>query len=119
MFTGNGLITYANNVFNGETIEMNCTTYNDCYYLLCSYLFQPMYLIRVQPQIWNGSCSNLYKDDNRKLDTELYLYHNKTPIGMNTTKTISDLSISLCKLNQNKFITKIYYFPDDCDLTTS
>ena len=135
MFAGNGLTTYAYNVFNGETIEINCTTYDDCYFLLCSYLFQPMYIVTVKPdnwnqrfrygssqaasQSWNGSCLELDKDDNRRLAAELYTYNNNYPIGANTTHTVSDTSILLCMLNENKVITKIYYFVDDCDLSKS
>lgn len=117
LFAGNGLTTYAYNVYNGETLEMNCTTYNDCYWLLCGYLFQPMYVVTVNPNYWNGSCVELNKDDNRTLEAEFYVYNNNDPIGSNSTLTVSDASILLCALNNNKLVTKIYFFPNNCSLS--
>lgn len=67
LFSGSGLTIYAYNILRGDTLEMNCTTYDDCYDLLCSYLIQPMYLVTIKPNVWDEPCSTLYKDDNRKL----------------------------------------------------
>lgn len=114
LFSGNGLKTYTRYIFSNQIIEMNCTTYDDCYNLLCSYAFQPIDLIILKPNYWNHNCDKLNKTDNRVLAAEIDLYSGNKFIGYTLTNTVSDNSITLCALNKNNTITQLQYFIIDC-----
>ena len=111
LFAGNGLQTYAHTILHNRIINTNCTTYNDCYTLLCSYIIQPVYLVIIKPNYWNGNCHGVNMNDTRLLDAEIDIYNgnvNKTYY----TKTLSGASHLLCKLNNNT--NKIQYFIFNC-----
>jgi len=114
LFAGNGLKTYAHNILNGQTFEMDCTTYDDCYEILCTYMLQPMFAITLKPYYWNQSCDILNKNDNRLLAAEIDFYSNNKFVGYSITNTVSDTSILLCKLNKNSTINQLQYFVYNC-----
>lgn len=124
LFAGNGLITYSYTILDNETIEINyeaygdvieinCTTYNDCYDLLCSFLFQPVYLVNVIPHKWNKNCDELDLLDNRSLSAIFDIYDGETYIDGYLTNTVSGASFLLCMLNKYNDI-KISYFGLNC-----
>lgn len=108
LFAGNGLRTYLHTILHNRTINMNCTTYDDCYALLCSYILQPdeAYVI-IKPNEWKGNCGTLNNTDNRLLDAD-FGYNN----NYYETKTVSDASLLLCKLSNTP--KQIYYFIYNC-----
>ena len=114
IFAGNGLKTYAQNILNGQTFEMDCTTYDDCYEILCTYMFQPMFSVTLKPYFWNQSCDTLNKNDNRLLAAEIDSYSNSNYLGDNSTNNVSDMSVLLCKLNKNSTINQLQYFVYNC-----
>ncbi len=108
-FAGNGLKTETYILLHNQIIEINCTTYNDCYNLLCDFLLDPIDIITVEANQWNGNCEGLNIDDHRLL---LSQYNNNNVYY--TTKTVSEASILLCNLKLNKTSSKIYYSIFDC-----
>lgn len=114
LFAGNGLRTYAHNIFRNRILEMNCTTYSDCYSLLCNYIYQPMYYITIVPNYWNGDCRSLNMNDDKLFIAQFDVYtrtgYNKTV----STKTISDASKFLCMMSNNSYIRDIYYNGENC-----
>jgi hypothetical protein len=117
LFAGNGLKTYTQNILNNKIIEIDCSTYDDCYELLCSYMYQPIFLITIKPNYWNKNCDELNKTDNRLLSAEIDSYINNKYVGYNLTNTVSDNSIALCMLNKNKTINQLQYFIYNCTIT--
>jgi len=111
LFAGNGLQTYAHTILHDRTININCITYDDCYNLLCSYIVQPVYLVIIKPNYWNGNCNQLNINDNRLLDAEFDIYSGNTSKTY-YTKTVSGASILLCELNNN--INQIQYSIFNC-----
>ena len=110
LFAGNGLKTSAHTLLHDRIIEMNCTTYDDCYGLLCAYMFDgTVYDIIVQANDWNGRCNELDSTDDRLLSAEFYV-NNQTY----ETQTVSDVSILLCLLNQKSPGGLIDYFGLNC-----
>jgi hypothetical protein len=114
LFAGNGLRTYSHTILHDKIIEVNCTTYDDCYDLLCSFLFQPVYLVTLNPNNWNGNCNTLNRNDNRQILAEIDTYIGNTNVGVYNTKTVSDSSLILCSVNKNSNITEISYFVYSC-----
>ena len=113
-FAGNGLTTYAFDIKNGET-EANCTTYDDCYSLLCEYTLIPTYyLIIIVPNPWSGNCSDLYRNDSRPLSSELDMYDGEKLVSAYFTNNASDTSTSLCLSGKKKNITQIQYTGFNC-----
>lgn len=111
LFAGAGLNSFSTSIFNGKTIEMKCTTYNDCYELLCDFLSVPIDVDTLKPIEWNSSCDKLNKNDNRMLIA--YLYQDLTSYSV---KTLSDASVLLCELGKNNNAGKIYYIMFNCTL---
>ena len=115
LFAGNGLETFEYTI-DGKIINMNCTTNDDCYELLCSYMFDPtQYAVIVQPIEWNGNCSELNQTDNRQLASYVDAFNGRKYTSFNPL-TVSDTSILLCTLGQNKSIIQIQYLIYDCTL---
>lgn len=110
LFAGNGLQTYAYEILHDRVINVNCTTYDDCYEVLCEYSFLPIYMVTVKPNKWNGNCNSLNMADNRLLSAEFDVGKNQY-----NTKTISEASVLLCKLNN--VTNLIYYFIYDCEFS--
>lgn len=111
LFAGNGLQTFAHTILHDRIINTNCTTYDDCYNLLCSYIVQPVYLVIIKSNYWSGNCYGLNMNDDRLLDVEFDVYNgniNETYY----TKTLSEASYLLCKLNNT--IKQIQYFIFNC-----
>lgn len=113
LFAGDGVITYAHTVLHDRVIETNCTTNNDCYDLLCAYLYQPIYLIEIVPNVWSGNCNQL-DEDNRSLSAGLDIYDNNHNHQTYYTNTVSSMSKLLCTIKKKKNQIKIYYFGIDC-----
>ncbi len=111
LFAGDGLQTFAHTILHDRIINANCTTYDDCYDLLCSYMFQPVYLVIIKPNYWNGNCYQLNMNDNRLLDAEFDIYNGNIS-KLYYTKTVSEVSILLCMLNNNT--AQIQYFIFNC-----
>jgi len=110
LFAGNGLKTSAHTLLHDRIIEMNCTTYDDCYDLLCAYMFDgTVYDITVTANDWDGDCHQLNSTDNRLLSAEFYT-NNQTY----QTETVSDASILLCMLNRKSNGDQIDYFGFNC-----
>lgn len=106
LFAGNGLKTSAHTLLHDRIIEMNCTTYDDCYGLLCAYMFDgTVYDVLVEANNWDGDCQQLNSTDNRLLSAEFYTQNSDYE-----TKTVSDASILLCLLKGNQ----INYFGLNC-----
>lgn len=109
LFAGNGLQTFAHTILHDRIINTNCTTYDDCYNLLCSYIVQPVYLVIIKSNYWSGNCYGLNMNDDRLLDVEFDVYNgnvNETYY----TKTLSEASYLLCKLNNNTKQIQYYIF---------
>jgi hypothetical protein len=116
LFAGNGIATYSYSIY-GEKFNMNCTTYDECHYLLCNFLSNStLYLKIIEPNYWTGNCSQLNSNDNRTLAAFLDVYNiNNKLIIEYIVSTISHASQILCKLGQNKSISKIEYIgPFNC-----
>lgn len=96
---------------------MKCTTYDDCYDLLCYFLQEPMFIFTtISPNYWNGTCDTLNNNDDRSLTAEFDLYSGNKFIGYNVSQTVSvsEASILLCNLILNKSVTNIMYYPSSC-----
>lgn len=117
MFAGNGLTTYSHTILHNRIMEMNCTTYDDCYELLCDFLAEPVFIVQIKPLQWNGYCNNLNKTDNRLFKADFDAYHNGIYNGTYETNTNSDASMLLCALSKNTNITSIYYSNFGCQLS--
>jgi len=116
LFAGNGLKTYSKDILHGRTIEQECTTYDDCYELLCYFLSSPIYIVDIKPNEWNGDCASLGNVDDRILKADLEAYHNNIYNGTYSSKTNSGASILLCRLAKNTTINAIIYELNDCEL---
>jgi len=122
LFAGNGLVTYSRTILHDRIIEMNCTTYDDCYNLLCSYLYEPVYLVIIDPNDWNGACDNL-EADSRLLLAQLDVYKGNIPYKSLKISTVGQASKLLCELkkdelcNNGKFHYRIEYTIYKCNLT--
>lgn len=69
LFAGNGIMTYSYTL-EGKEIDMAC------YILLCVFLSDPsLYLNTIQPNNWDGNCSQLDSNDDRSLShAELFYF---------------------------------------------
>jgi hypothetical protein len=112
LFAGAGLQTYAHTVFSG-IVEMNCTTNDDCYEVLCDYQFQPLYYVDIVPNNWNGNCARL-PPDYRTLLAEFVTFTVNNSITSYSTSTVSGASVLLCFLNTNTSIVEIQYYGYSC-----
>lgn len=112
LFAGAGLQTFAHTIFSG-IVEMNCTTNDDCYELLCDYQFQPLYYVDIRPNNWNGNCSELGPNDST-LSAEFDVFIGNKLITAYITSTLSEASIRLCLLSKNTSITEIQYYGYSC-----
>ena len=112
-FAGNGLKTFGYQIDN-KILEVDCMTYDDCNELLCSYIYQLVYMVVVKPNQWKGDCSQLNTNDTRQLESYIDIFNGSTYYGTFNPGTISDTSIALCRLGQNKSITLIQYFIYNC-----
>ena len=118
LFAGNGLVTYSYDILHPHNIYiMNCTTYDDCYELLCDFLSDPIYVVQVQPRQWNGNCDDLNPIDFRLMWADFDAYHNSIFNNTYETKTNSEASIILCLLGKNTSLNFIYYDNLDCELS--
>lgn len=118
LFAGNGLVTYSYDILHPNDIyQMNCTTYNDCYELLCDFLSEPIYVVQIQPRQWNGNCTDLNPSDSRLLWAYFDAYHNGIYNNTYKTKTNSEASRLLCLLGKNTSLNFIYYENLDCELS--
>lgn len=111
LFAGNGLKVNTYTMYNG-IIQFNCTTYNDCYNLLCMPMMPDDYLITIKPNYWNGNCSTL-NNNTTPLISQINTYTNNQYNSYNTS-TLSDMSKLLCILNKNTNITRIEYYGFGC-----
>ena len=118
LFAGNGLITYSYNILHDhEIIEMNCTTYNNCYELLCDFLSDPIYVVKVHAKQWDGNCDDLDSTDFRVMWADFDVYDGIIYNNSYKTKTNSDASKLLCVLGKNTSFTDIYYMNFDCEIS--
>lgn len=109
LFAGNGLVVDVNN----GGFELNCTTYDDCYSLLCSLILFPTdYIINLKPNKWNGNCKKL-KNDTRSMAALYDVYYNRKLIMEYAENTVSEASILLCSL---KNYTRIQYWGIPCNI---
>lgn len=110
LFGGDGLTIYQHTILHNRILEINCTTYDDCYQLLYDLNYEPIFFSKIVPFTWNGLCDQLNNTDNRLLQSEIdvYYYHNiyKTFYA----NTCSENSILLCKLAKDKTVKRIYYY---------
>lgn len=109
LFAGAGLTTYIYTLNHG-VLEMNCTTYDDCYDLLSTPAWPEDYQQIIKPNDWSGNCSELDNGDDRMLNATLI-----TTAGYKFYKwydiyNLSGASSLLCTLNKKINITKIYYY---------
>jgi hypothetical protein len=114
LFAGNGLITYGHTILHNRIIEINCTTYDDCYNLLCDYIDEPIFPVVLKPNTWTNACHELNLNDERLLLTETDVYYLNKNHKYYMTKTVSDLSILLCNLNKEPELYQIIYFGITC-----
>jgi hypothetical protein len=105
LFAGAGLTIYTYTQYNG-ILETNCTTYDDCYDILCTPTLPNDYLTTLKPNYWPGTCTKLNNTDNRLLNAQLYI--KTTPYRI---YYVSQLSIFLCN---NCNATKIVYYGISC-----
>jgi hypothetical protein len=117
LFAGAGLITFGFDLDNNSLVSNNCTTYDDCYNLLCYYIDYPLFptLIKVNP--WNLECSHLKVQDNRHLFCEFDIYYtNGTVKESRTVGTVTAASKFLCDTSKNDdiYLTHIAYFGIEC-----
>jgi hypothetical protein len=112
LFAGNGLKTSAHTILHNRIIYMNCTTYDDCYYLLCGYLLDDVYDIVIEPNQWAGNCDQLNSTDKRLLLADFF-----TETHDFETRTVSDASFILCVLKKINNTERIGYFGLKCDLS--
>lgn len=116
LFSGNGLQTYAHTILHDRVIKADCSTNNDCYDLLCSYIFQPVYLVIVDPKAWIGDCNKLTSSDNRILNGYIdVIYTNSLPKTYHLL-TPKKTSIQLCKLAKDNNVRQIQYTIWNCTL---
>lgn len=107
LFGGNGILINTYTEYNG-ILETNCTSYDDCYDILCEPLMPNDYLTILKPNTWSGNCSDL-KGDNRLLEAQLRIINGF--VKWYTTHTISQLSMLLC---DNYNATKIIFYLLSC-----
>ena len=110
LFAGNGLNMNVYTQNNGILV-MNCSTYDDCYNLLCTPTFPGDYLQTLVPNAWVGDCNKLFKEDGRDVDSEIDAFSGYKLDNWYITSNLSGISILLCTLGQNCNITSIEYYP--------
>lgn len=112
LFAGNGLKTFEHTILD-KIIEFDCATYNECYELLCQYIYEPVFLVIIKPKLWDGDCDNL-NHDTRQFVASFDMYHgNQYIISINTT-TLSEASKLLCLVGKDNFVTQVQYFGINC-----
>lgn len=116
LFAGMGLETFSFMILHNRYIEMNCSSYNDCYELLCDFMYQPVYLVIIEPKSWVGDCIRLKLDDERLLDAYFSVYIYGKYEGYFETKTVSEASYLLCALAKISSVNRIDYNVFDCKL---
>lgn len=104
LFAGNGIAINTYTEYNGMIVT-NCTTYDDCYEILCVPLMPDDYLVVLKPNYWPGDCNTLGGDD-RKMDAEM----NMGSLWYNIS-TVSELSVFLC---ENWSAKKIIFYLLGC-----
>ena len=118
LFAGDGLQTYGYTILHHRLINMNCTTYSDCYYLLCSYDYGDIFPVFIVPNERNNDCDQLNSTDIRLLKTEFTVYYKNGNLrNYYETKTVSEASLLLCKLKLDMHIKQIFYFGLKCNFS--
>lgn len=112
LFAGNGLKTFEHTIFD-KVIEFDCTTYDECYELLCQYIYEPIYLVVIKPILWNGDCQNL-NNDSRQFVASFDMYCDEKYIDSVNTTILSEASQLLCLIAKDNFITQVQYFGTNC-----
>ena len=113
LFAGNGLKTYTYTMYNG-ILEMNCSTYNDCYNFLCMPVMPDDYLMIIKPNYWSGNCKQLNDMNNNTFNAGLNIVYDNKIYKWYDVYNISQASLLLCKLNKHSNITRIEYYGISC-----
>ena len=111
LFAGAGIITIAYDANNNQ-LETNCSTYDDCYMLLCLFLSDPGYgLITITPEVYKDECGSLQYQDERQIDALMYTNVNNNTYSFYNMSYASNL---LCQFGKDKNIQEIDYFYIQC-----
>jgi len=113
LFSGAGITINIYNLNHGVLV-MNCSTYDDCYNLLCMPMMPDDYLIVIIPNYWKSDCDKLDTNYTNVLHAEIDAFIDRKLYNWYVADTISDASVLFCKLNKIKNITRIEYWGLPC-----